>query len=55
MSRGFYIFFAFIVLVFVTLLNLEHVTDRSGGSSRSWGSSGSSGGGGWTSGGGGHK
>ena len=54
MSRGFYIFVAFIVLVFVTLLNLEHVTDRSGGSSRSWGSSSSSGGG-WSSGGGGHK
>ena len=54
MSRGFYIFVAFIVLVFVTLLNLEHVTDRSGGSSRSWGSSHSSGGG-WSSGGGGHK
>ena len=54
MSRGFYIFVAFIVLVFVTLLNLEHVTDRCGGSSRSWGSSHSSGGG-WSSGGGGHK
>ena len=52
MSRGFYIFFAFIVLVFVTLLNLEHVTDRSGGSSRSWGSNSS--GSGWSSG-GGHK
>ena len=51
MSRGSYIFFAFIVLAFVTFLNLEHVNDRSGG--RSW-SSGSSSGSGWSSG-GGHK
>ena len=51
MSRGFYIFFAFIVLVFVTLLNLEHVNDRGG--SRGW-SGGSSSGSGWSSG-GGHK
>ena len=51
MSRWSYIVFAIVVLVFVTLLNLEHVTDRSGG--RSW-SSGSSSGSGWSSG-GGHK
>lgn len=52
MSRGSYIFFAFIVLAFVTFLNLEHVTDSSGSSSRSWGSGSS--GSGWSSG-GGHK
>lgn len=53
MSRAAYIVFAFLVLVFVTLFNLDHASDRSGGSSRSWGSSSS--GGGWSSGGGGHK
>lgn len=53
MSRAAYIVFAFLVLVFVTLFNLDHASDRSGGSSRSWGS-GHSSGGGWSSG-GGHK
>ena len=48
MSRWSYIVFAIVVLGVVTLLNLEHVNDRSGG--RSWSSSGS----GWSSG-GGHK
>lgn len=52
MPRGSYIFFAFIVLAVVTVLNLEHVTDSSGSSSRSWGSNSS--GSGWSSG-GGHK
>lgn len=51
MSRWSYIVFAIVVLGVVTLLNLEHVDDRSGG--RSW-SSGSSSGSGWSSG-GGHK
>ncbi len=53
MPRGSYIFFAFIVLAVVTVLNLEHVTDSHGSSSRSWGS-GNSSGSGWSSG-GGHK
>lgn len=56
MGRGSYIVFALVVLVLVTLFNLEHVGERNG--SRNWsGSSGGSGGGGgsWSSGGGGHK
>lgn len=54
MSRMGYIVLGVVVLVMVTLFNLEHVNDRSG--SRSWsGSSGGSGSGSWSSGGGGHK
>ncbi|MCK6393868.1 hypothetical protein [Zoogloea sp.] len=48
-----YIVLGVVVLVMVTLFNLEHVNDRSGG--RSWGNSGGSGSGSWSSGGGGHK
>lgn len=54
MGRGGYIGFALVVLVLVTLFNLEHVSERSGGS-RGWSSGGSGGGGSWSSGGGGHK
>lgn len=54
MSRMGYVFLGLVVLVLVTLFNLEHVNDRSGGRSWSSGGSGSSSGG-WSSGGGGHK
>ena len=53
MSRMGYIFLGLVVLALVTLFNLEHVNDRSGG--RSWSSNGGSGSGSWSSGGGGHK
>ena len=53
MSRMSYIVLGVVVLALVTLFNLEHINDRSGG--RSWGSSGGgSGSGSWSSGGGGH-
>ncbi len=53
MSRMSYIVLGVVVLVVVTLFNLEHVSERSGG--RSWSSGGGSGSGSWSSGGGGHK
>ncbi|MDD2988843.1 MAG: hypothetical protein PHI64_07760 [Zoogloea sp.] len=48
-----YIVLGVVVLVMVTLINLEHVSDHSSG--RSWSRSGGSGSGSWSSGGGGHK
>lgn len=56
MSRWGFILFGTLVLVFVTMLNVEHVSERGGGRGWSGGSSHSSGGS-WSSGGGGggHK
>lgn len=54
MGRWTYVLFGFFVLAVVTLLNIEHISERSGG--RSWSSSSGHGSGGsWSSGGGGHK